>query len=300
MIPTSQSTFEEADFLRFANEEMQISVMPMVMGVYEEYYVTSEELPLVANQSNYAIPYRAAGNKLRDLKFKDSNGNLFELSRISREDRQTLQGSTNTNAIRHFYLESGDVVIYPTPNTSSGTLVLEFYMRPNQLVSTDRAATITAIDFNTGTITVDQIPSNFTTSSLLDLLQKKSPHKVINTDIPITTLVNTPSLKTITVTNLSDLPSSLVVGDYLCSAEESIIPQIPSDLHSMIAQRVACRCLEALGDAQGLQLANAKLAEMQQTLQNLIDNRVEGAPMKVSNAGSILRNSRMRKSHRGY
>jgi hypothetical protein len=60
----------------------------------------------------------------------------------------------------------------------------------------------------------------------------------------------------------------------------------------MLAQRIACRCLEALGDTAGLQIANTKLAEMELKGMSLIDSRVEGAPMKVNNRHSFLRQSR--------
>jgi hypothetical protein len=62
----------------------------------------------------------------------------------------------------------------------------------------------------------------------------------------------------------------------------------------MLVQRVVCRCLEALGDTQGLANAKEKLAEMISKMGNLIDNRVESAPQKIFNKGSPLRVSRIR------
>jgi hypothetical protein len=71
-------------------------------------------------------------------------------------------------------------------------------------------------------------------------------------------------------------------------AQECFIPQIPQELHSMLAQRVSCRCLEALGDMQKLQMANAKLQEMEKRTDNLIDNRAESSPQKVVNSKGPL------------
>ena len=57
----------------------------------------------------------------------------------------------------------------------------------------------------------------------------------------------------------------------------------------MLAQTVACRILDAQGDAQGLQTAMAKLAQMRNAAGILIDNRVEDAPRKLVNRRSLLR-----------
>lgn len=77
------------------------------------------------------------------------------------------------------------------------------------------------------------------------------------------------------------IPEKLIVGDVIALPEETIIPQIPVELHSMLAQRAAMRCLEALGDSQGLQNAAAKLADMENKTGMLIDNRVESSPKKI-------------------
>ena len=77
------------------------------------------------------------------------------------------------------------------------------------------------------------------------------------------------------------IPKKLNVDDVIALPEETSIPQIPIELHPMLAQRVVMRCLEALGDTPGLQAAAAKLADMEAKTASLIDNRVESAPLKV-------------------
>ena len=84
----------------------------------------------------------------------------------------------------------------------------------------------------------------------------------------------------------------LIVGDFVTIANETIVPQIPSDLHSMLAQRVVTRVMEALKDSQGLQNSNNKLAEMENKLGNLIQDRVEDAPQKVKQRHGFLNFSR--------
>jgi hypothetical protein len=157
-MPTFQSTFTEADILAFANEEMAVSQVPSVLSFHEEYFVTtkleggSESVPLEDNKSRYPVPSRAIGLRLRDLFYSDGT-NLFEMIRISPDDKSYFEGSGITTNIRKFYIEGNDVVL--VPNLSSGiigSLVMPYYLRPNQLVATDRAATITAFS---KTITVN-------------------------------------------------------------------------------------------------------------------------------------------------
>lgn len=89
------------------------------------------------------------------------------------------------------------------------------------------------------------------------------------------------------------IPTKLNINDVIALPEETSIPQIPIELHSMLAQRVAMRCLESMGDTAGLQAAAAKLADMEIKTGNLLNDRVESAPLKV-----VPRHSLMRKNSR--
>ena len=143
--PISQVTFTEDDILSFANEEMAISQVPSVMLYHEEYYVASLEVALATNQSRYAIPDRAIGLKLRDLFFKDANGNLSEMSRVSAEDKSYWSGTSgSTTSVHKYYLEGNFVVLTPDITTNTGSLVFYFYLRPNQLVLNERACISTS------------------------------------------------------------------------------------------------------------------------------------------------------------
>src|SRR5690348_4097049 len=89
--PIAQATFSEEDILRFADEEMFLEQVPSIMQYHEEYFVFNEEVPLVANQTRYPIPKRAIGMKLRDLFYKDTQGQLVEMSRINPDDKSYMQ-----------------------------------------------------------------------------------------------------------------------------------------------------------------------------------------------------------------
>lgn len=145
MLPLSQITFTENDVLTFANEEMMISEVPSVLSFNEEYFVIFRLIELLANTSRYAIPNRAIGMKLRDLFWADTSGNLYEMARIDEHNKAANQRTSSMTTVYKFYPEGNDIVLVPAISTAViGNLVPVFYLRPNQLVKTDRACTITA------------------------------------------------------------------------------------------------------------------------------------------------------------
>jgi hypothetical protein len=290
-IPTNQATFRTEDFLQLANEEMVIGVVPSVLTLHENHYVRSEEVDLEEDKSNYTIPYRSMGNKLKDVFYKDSSGNLFEMTEIDEERKTDFANNTDqSRGIKFYYVESNQIVLWPNiTGTVSGSLVFKYYLRPNQLVKSSRAGLITNIDRDSGIITMEDFPDNFSSDVLYDLIMTKSPHKILSFDLQAAGFSSNNS--TITF-DPDDIPDELEVGDYVMQADETYMPQLPTELHVVLAQRVACRCLEALGDTQGLANANTKLQEMEYKLGIIIDNRVEGSPKKVVNRTGFLRNSR--------
>ena len=144
--PIAQATFSEEDILKFANEELMIQQVPSVLSFHEEYYVTTEIVPLEANKSRYEIPSRAVGMRLRDIFWQDSNGNLNEMTRVSSEDRAYYQRNSGANqAIHKFYPEGNDIVLVPSLTDSpTGSLVFVYFIRPNQLVLDERAAIVSS------------------------------------------------------------------------------------------------------------------------------------------------------------
>jgi len=142
--PISQETFQPADILAFANEEMFISQVPSVLEYHEEFFVTYKIIPLTTGINRYAIPDRAIGMRLRDVKWQDNQGNMFDMTRIAPEDKAFFQRNIGANeAIHKFYVEGNDIVLSPSVTADpSGQLVMSFFLRPNQLVTNDRAAII--------------------------------------------------------------------------------------------------------------------------------------------------------------
>lgn len=288
MIPSDQDTFEDEDFLDMLNEEIQYFGVEHLMSTYEEYLVVYEDFDLSTDVFEYEIPERAIGNKLRALYYVDSSNNLYELSRISLEDVPTYTNYNNNfvnGMASTFYIQGNKIVLADEVPFTEGSLRMFFYLKPNKLVDESRAGKITSIDRNTGIVTVSNFPEDFSNLPVMDFVQTSSPNKILSYNItPTSVNVNTKSITFST----SDIPSLLKVGDYINFAGETIYPQMPTELHAVLTQRVAVACLEALGDDQGLQRAQQRLEMMEKSTLSIIDNRVESANQKLRNKNSPL------------
>lgn len=284
-IPESQSTFTKNDFLEFANEEMRLGIVPSIMSLHEDYLLFEIDIPLVDGKYEYTIPSRAVGNKLRDVQLKISEGNYSEMVRGSIGDRFDNAGTSSLNNLRRYYIKNNKVVLSFNSNLQ-GSLTMIFYIKPSKIVQEDRVGVITGINTVTGEIVLDTIPDNFNTSVSYDFYKAQSPFSILEIDKTSTNLNTTTN--TITFTAAS-IPDDLSVGDHIALAGECSIPQVPNELQVMLAQMVACRVLESQGDVQGLQLAMAKLGQMETAAGMIIDNRVDDSPQKVINRHSLVR-----------
>lgn len=297
-IPVNQSTFQNKDFLAFADEEMAIGLIPTILRMHEDYLLYTELVPIEANVSHYPIPYRAIGNKIREVSYQDGNGTIYEMTRIGVGDLPfyNAKGSGRPFA---FYIENNNIVLAPSNRNynANSFLRISYYMRPNSLVMLDDVGVITSINRNTGVIQVANLPKTFASGKKYDLIQVTSPNKTLGFDL-IASDVNLIS-KTITL-DANKIPHNLAPGDHISIALTTAIPQVPSDLHVILAHRVALRCLEAMGDMEGLAVGNQKLAEMDKQSETLIDSRVEDAPRKVVARHTSLGRLGRRFRRRGY
>lgn len=286
MVPDDTSTFTDEDILDIINEEIDVGLLSTIMVLHEEHMVTYEDVTLEADKNRYKIPYRAVGNKLRDVAYVDTSGGVYELSRVSLEelsDYRYLRNRTNTNV---FYVEGNEIVLVDSDVQEFESLRFYFYLRPNVLVKESTVGVITSIDTVTGTIQMSSFPSTLASLPQIDFVAKRTPNKILSYDIDLTS-VNS-NTRTVVV-DPSDLPSDLMVGDYVCKAEQSPVANIPTELQPVLAQRAAVHILESLGDTEGLNNAMVRLQKMEQAVMQLIDDRVEGAPQKVKPRHSPLR-----------
>jgi len=180
-----------------------------------------------------------------------------------------LSGTNSTPSVDGFY----EISVIDTNNFSVGvTTTVVGTAGSWQLAVSCKAYSVT------------NLPKDFPNIIHFDFVQNISPNKILNYNIPINGIdQNTNTL----YFKASQVPS-VSVGSYITKAEETIVPNIPTELHPILAQRVAVACLEAMGDEQNKQSAERKLASMEKDANTFLDNRVEGASQKIKSRHSTL------------
>jgi hypothetical protein len=200
-------------------------------------------------------------------------GTDFAIGTTSSASATNLSAAINTANL-------GFTAINGTPATN--TVTITYSNRNNTIASSDSAALV--VQSTLGLVSASSVPANITVGSYIDLLQTLPGHKIINYDIlPASASGNTISL------DEDDVPTNIIVGDYVASRNECIIPQIPPELQSNLVQRVCSRILEAIGDKEGMAVSDAKVEKLDKTEASLIDDRIEGSPQKILARHSLLR-----------
>ena len=79
--------------------------------------------------------------KLRDLWYRDQQGNLIEMSKINPDDRSHFSGDFDRSQTAiHYYIQNNSIVLVPdVGSTPVGSLVFNYFLRPNSLVPVDEA-----------------------------------------------------------------------------------------------------------------------------------------------------------------
>lgn len=301
-LPIDQSTFTKQDIIDILNEEMDLQMVSYLLSNHEEYLVNKVEYPLNASDPSdegnfsFKIPARSVGNKLRRLCYVNDTGVQTQLTRVEPEKLVYFQKIGYQTY--SYYIENDMVKLVNKYTIANATKIRMYYeLSPSKLVEDKYAAVIQSVDRNTGVFVLDKIPENFTTSSLYDFINSDSPNKCTTLDVPVLTINTQTKTMTFNPTQpggLLTFPTDVKAGDYICVAGESIVPQIPTELHPMLAQMAAVAILEAQGDAQAIQIAAARLQKMRETTEDLIDNRVEGSNQKINNFSSPMSQTRIR------
>jgi hypothetical protein len=284
-VPDNQVLLTNERILEFINEEIDSEMVPLISSVNQDYFVAVENESLTAGESTYAIPYRAIGRALRDLKINDGS-NVRSISKIPLEDAHLFRSASIPQS---FYFMGDKIVLVPTP-LGNNTLSLDKYYlsKPNRLVLLSEAGKITNISGTT--LTLDNVPTDFTTSSLLDLIEGKQGHQNKAMDVAVVSV----SGNQVEISAAPTGFNALAVGDYVATACESPVLQLPDEAVPLLVFRTAKRCLEALGDYEGSEAIDKEITKRKKQLERLIAPRAEGASTKIMQRFGLLRGYRGR------
>lgn len=293
LAPISRQTYQDANIIQFLNEEMGNYIVPQIQKIREDLFMHSTEIQLVSNLPKYRIPERASGDALKLVFWKDSGDSRRQMPRVKVSDLDRLwnQGGNIPSGI---FLEGSWIRVVPVTNIS-GQLEVWYYQRPNELVLTSKVGGITAVSSSLGSsvFTVDtNLINDLAIGQKIDFLSSSSPFVLWAQDVVITAISSTQI--TVDTSAVSDESSTVMpqIGDYICPARKANIPQIPQEFHPVLAQAVACRLLQGLGDLNKEQSAQATRDRMMQECLSLVENRIEDSPEVVFNKNGLVNRKR--------
>jgi hypothetical protein len=291
IFPASQSLFDDAEILSTADDIIMSTIVPMIVGLREEFFVTKTLTSIVANQDEYSIPYRAIGRILREIKLVgDVISSKRRLTRVSLGDEHYFRSSSTPQG---FYMKGDKVVLVPTPAQDGNKLELWWLMQPGLLVPTTSAANIVSITLNANPLLTDivcsSIPTSWTAPVKMDFIQGNQGCQTLGYDItPITV-----SGVTLTFTT-TYVPTDLAAGDWVALQRQSPVIQLPDEVYHLLESNVAQHMLTSLGDFDGADRYNKEIDDEEKRIKLLLEPRVEGEPKKIINRSGLLRGSRSR------
>jgi len=280
------STYSDTKCLLAANRELKDRFVPLIRSIRADYYITHEDQDLVADQEAYQIPSRAATNSVREVVWFDRSDNPIPLTPLPLSDRYDFGQS---GIPRHYAVLDDRLLVLPTPSSANGFLRVFYERRPSTLVALTSAQVISAVSLADGmgtpaeddyVITV-ATPASFD-SITADVVKAQPPFSLAVQSMSLTqdtsTLYGTPNTRDM-------LPS---VGDWLCNEGESVIPQLPVELHPALALAMAVKLLKP----RDLEMAAALSAELEEQLVRVrasLAPRQQGRQMKIRSKNSWLR-----------
>jgi hypothetical protein len=267
LIPTSQNLFSDSDLIAMLNEELQNRVIPYILAVREDYFLTYNEYTQNGSTTEIDIPKNAIGNKINQVNIYTASSDDSFFASVPR-----LTVSQINDYYGGYYIQGSKIKIFPQAITS-GQLRIYYYRRPSEIVATSRTAIISTVNTNTSIVCSTNLPANITTGSSIDIVSNEQPWDTI-TERTAGTVLNA----TLDLADTTDIET----GFYVASRGESPFAQIPQDTIPLLIQAVVVRMMEYMGDTNGLQAAILTYAQMESDNRNLITPRVDAQPKKIS------------------
>lgn len=289
-MPENQALLSDTDILELGNEVIRSYVVPCLISVRQDYFVYVLDTSLVSGTTDYDIPYRALGRSLRDLKVVDTSvTEIRDMVKVDLEDAHLYTNeNSNTNPYAFHFL--GDrIKVVPSPTSSNLSLRFFFELPPNELTAISAAAKITGISAGATTtdVTVDAVPSTFSTTAANDFIAGVQGNATRSFDKTPTNVAGA----VLTYIN-ADIPSTLVVGDYIALAQETPVLQIPDDAYAWTVTKTAKRVLYTISDFEGHDRLNEDDNTEQKNLKMILEPRIRGENTKIVNRHSLARQGR--------
>lgn len=289
-IPDDDPDATNAKILAEMNRQMDTVFVPLVRKARADYYLTHLDYTITQGQDNYRIPPRATSSTVRTVVWVTTAGVEIELPPVPLTDRHLYKPQQGFPCV--YGVRDDELILMPTPNSSAlGTLRIVYERRPSKLVETTSARAVQSVDTtDPANVLLSEDTLLFVAQDVIDVVSSKSPFSLLVQDAVVSNVVSS----TFLVYTPGSADRTPAIGDYVCYATETVIPQIPAELHSLLYLATAARLLRPIDPDTAGVLAADLVAGLEEA-RALLTPRQQGRSMKVKSTSSVMRVSGRRR-----
>jgi hypothetical protein len=330
-IPDSGAAYSDEVILDFLNQALNGYIVPALLTVMEEYLIITADIdfgtqpvypddPPVNVDNWFYLPPDCAGYRLRDIYVIGSGGQFYNLPRLTptQAASQSIGNAwgpslapLNQQFTGGFYLQGNTVQIFPFGLASGKTVRVTYPQTLPDLCLLSQAGQVIAKNEDTGVLTLNNAglgwhgydeagyEDSYTRICAIssyppyDYVVDKSKDQVVYTSAPQIYRRGVKSYTGNLLTLSAGVAEEINLGDWICPVGKSVYAlNIPRELYPCLTQKAAAMMLEASGDREGQQIAEASFKSMLAMAIALIAPRVEGKPIKLLPTNSSFRASR--------
>ncbi len=286
MSSTAATGQADADLLAHADAELRDTLVPLVLGVMEEFYERPFDSTIVAGTANYRINKRAALSRINSVQLINTGASPnYNLTRIEPKRALELSSIPANGQPWAYYLEGSRIVLFPTP-TATGTLRVRAMVRPSRLTLTTDATNAFLIASITTTnplyygAVVTTANSSLGQAGVDVVAGTPSFEHLAVESIPAGWASGSGGTYTISLP-VGDFTTAPAAGDYFMLPDYTPFIQLPVELHPALVELTVARFLRARGI---LSEAGNHANEAQRLVQlgiQALTPRVDSAPRKI-------------------
>lgn len=273
------SGLSSVDLLAVLTQQLRNYIPAFLKDLREEYLIA--KLSIVVTGATIPVPARAVGSALRTVKWTCSDGSLRQLPRT--EPERIDDYASTSNEPQAYYFEGGNLILVPA--VTSGTVQVAYQQRPGKLVLPSSCCRVSVVGGST--VTVEARPNAFasTAAAAVDVVSGSPNFEAYALNVSGANWTTPTSLVlTLTAAQLA----KAAVGDYVCLATETCIPQLPPELHDLLAQAAAAQIAADTGSKRKGAIDDA-LTKLEKQLRTTLSPRTDGSTRAIVNRSSIGR-----------
>lgn len=274
----------DAELLRFINREQLSYVVPILMGIGDEFFVAQRETTLTANEETTDIPSNSIGSKVRNVQISIDSGTTWYNLTHSEPERGPMYTNDQVNGNPGaYFIRANEIFLLPPPS-GAWLLRLDYYRRPDAIVAASGYSALSNWSGPSGGNYTATVAANTTFATGRFNLIDSTTYEVLVEDVMGTVASST----SITFASSGLTAAEIALFSARASAGTGLViqygntpaAQLPDEAANLLSQRAAAMFLMSKADPKA-PLAMQECDRMKGVLTKLLAPRAAGLPRKI-------------------